>query len=133
MEGVALRQYMMRIAVINWLLSLFKANPELFTHRDLMDELAEWLWSDTCALEGCENLRLGMRADAFYCSHTCACRGWYKEHPDYWNEYGTPERRAAKYQGKKKWRQTPAGKASRVKSSKRWYAKKKAAKLAALS
>jgi len=62
-----LRQYLIRIAVINWLLSLFKANPELCTYEGLMDELAAWLLSDTCALEGCDNPLIGYPWNALFC------------------------------------------------------------------
>jgi len=77
LESVELRQYLIRIAIINWLVSLFIKSPELFTHRDMMDELAEWLWSDTCALEGCENPLLGYAYNA-----RCCCEEHYEQLPE---------------------------------------------------
>ena len=67
MEGVEFRQYLIRITIINWLVSLFRTSPELCTYEGLMDELAEWLWSDICTLEGCDNLLLGYPATALFC------------------------------------------------------------------
>ena len=64
-----------------------------------MDELAAWLWSDTCALDGCENLLLGYPWNALYC-----CRA----HRDKVRAQ-TPERKASE----KARRQTPQYKATR--------------------
>ena len=74
-----LRQYLIRIAVINWLLSLFKANPELCTYEGLMDELAAWLLSDTCAREGCDNPLIGYPSNAFYCSDYCRYKARFEK------------------------------------------------------
>ena len=82
MEGIAFRQYLIRIAVINWLLSLFKANPELCTYEGLMDELAAWLLSDTCALEGCDNPLLGYISSAFFCCNKHGARAYYANMSD---------------------------------------------------
>jgi hypothetical protein len=93
MEGVDFRQYLIRIAIINWLLSLFRADPDLCTHESLMQELAEWLWSDVCALEGCDNPMLGYRSHAIYCSPACRKSSpEYKAHQSIYNK--TPKRRA---------------------------------------
>jgi len=96
-DGAAFRQYLIRIAVINWLLSLFKANPELCTYEGLMDELAEWLLSDTCALEGCDNPLIGYKITAFFCCHEHAKKAWDEanKRKDYHKAYNqTPERKA---------------------------------------
>ena len=145
MEGVDLRQYLIRIAVIQWLLSLFRANPDLCTNESLMQELAEWLWSDVCCLEGCDNPLLGYRSDAFFCCDVHRVQS--PERKAYMLTYGrTPERKAyhKKYNKvrqqtpevkakEKARRQTPKRKAYMKAYMKAWYLRKKAAKLAALA
>ena len=132
-----LRQYLIRIAVINWLLSLFKANPELCTYEGLMDELAAWFLSDTCALEGCENPLIGYKSDAFYCSDACGKRAWDEanlEHSRDYNKahYHTPAGKAVRTRANNKYRQSVNGKAKRNKNSAEYRARKKAERLAAI-
>ena len=141
MEGVEFRQHLIRIQIINWLVSLFIKSPELFTHRDMMDELAEWLWSDVCWLEGCDNLMMGYRSDAFYCckahfqkeySKTPERIVYYKllrqlpENKEYHKKYSrTPEARA----NQKDHRQTPKVKAYQKAYQKAYYLRKKAERI----
>ena len=111
MEGVEFRQYLIRIAIINWLVNLFRSNPELCTYEGLMDELAKWLWSDTCALEGCENLMLEYPSNAFYCSRAHATKAWFERHPIYsWEYKQSPEYKDAQ----KAYNKTPERRAKRL-------------------
>ena len=110
-----LRQYLIRIAVINWLLSLFKANPELCTYEGLMDELAAWLLSDVCALEGCDNPLIGYPSTAFYCceEHRSKAYNQIPEHKAMQRGYGLARRQTPEYKASEKARwQTPEYKAN---------------------
>ena len=119
MDEVDFRQYLIRITFINWLVNLFIRNPELFTNRDLMDELAELMWSDTCALDGCDNSLLGYMVTAFFCCPKHATKA-YRQSPEYkanMKAYDkaraqTPERKASQKAIMKAYNQTPQRKAS---------------------
>ena len=73
------------------------------TYEGLMDELAKWVRSDVCELEGCDNSMLEYNSHAFYCSPACRAKGWRKENNDWTKEYDQarnqePDRRAKLYE-----------------------------------
>ena len=77
-------------------------------YEGLMDELAEWMWSDTCALEGCENSLLGYKSNAFYCCPAHTQKAWHEENEEYWKAYQKEYQQTPEY---KAYRESPEYKA----------------------
>ncbi len=129
MEGVVYRQYLIRIQIINWIINLFRSSPELCTYEGLMDELNEWMLSDTCARDGCDNLLWGYKSNAFYCADRCRyyVRDRKPKKMAYRKKYeNTPERKAYMMKYGKKRNQTPERKAYMKAYWKKYHARKKA-------